>query len=83
MSNDAKRTSQLGIATALSSTDRVVVLKTGATQNTQTITLPNLAKSLANTIPGPYASDSAANSAGVALKTFYYDNSGTVKIRLT
>jgi hypothetical protein len=83
MSNDAKRTSQLGIATTLSSTDRVVVLKTGASQNTQTITTPNLMKALANTIPGPYASDAIANSAGVGLKNFYYDNSGNVKIRLT
>jgi hypothetical protein len=83
MSNDAKRTSQLGIATTLSSTDRVVVLKTGANANTQTITMPNFSKGVANTIPGPYVSDSAANSAGVGLKNFYYDSSGNVKIRLT
>lgn len=83
MSNDAKRTSQLGIATTLSTTDRVVVLKTGASANTQTITLTNLTKSLSNTIGGPFVSDAAANSAGVGLHCFYYDSSGNVKIRLT
>ena len=61
MSNDAKRTSQLGIATALSSTDRVVVLKTGATQNTQTITAENLSFSLSSKLS---INDVAVNSAG-------------------
>jgi hypothetical protein len=33
-------------------------------------------------VTGPYANDSAANSAGVANGSLYYDSTGTVKIRL-
>jgi hypothetical protein len=34
-------------------------------------------------IRGPYVDDTAANTAGVTLKSLYYDSSGNVKIRLT
>jgi len=47
MANDAKKTSQLGIATALSANDRVVVLTNPAsTAQTQTITVTNFANSI-------------------------------------
>ena len=41
-----------------------------------------LFKYMTNRISGPFASDSAANTAGVAVKELYYDSTGTVKIRL-
>lgn len=34
-------------------------------------------------LSGPYASDSAANAAGIPVKGLYYDSSGNVKVRLT
>lgn len=47
MANDAKKTSQLGIATTLSANDRVVVLTNpAASAQTQTITLTNFANSI-------------------------------------
>lgn len=52
MTNDARRTSQLGIATTLSANDRVVVLTNPATSaQTQTISVYNFANSIANSIP--------------------------------
>lgn len=53
MSNDSKRVSELGIATTLANTDRVVVLTNPNTSaQTQTITLKNFANSLTvNALP--------------------------------
>lgn len=34
-------------------------------------------------LDGPYASDSAANAAGIPVKGLYFDSSGNVKVRLT
>jgi len=52
MANDAKRTSQLGIATTLSANDRVVVLTNPDTSaQTQTIAVSDISVALANTIP--------------------------------
>ena len=49
MTNDAKRTSQLGIATTLSANDRVVVLTNPATAaQTQTISVTNFAVTIAS-----------------------------------
>lgn len=114
MSNDAKKTSQLGVTTGLTVNDRVVVLTSPAgSAQTQTISVGNLfgnsnfgtVARIANSsvagvikignnlsanntghlkvnLTGPYANDSAANTAGVALNALYYDSSGSVKIRL-
>jgi len=47
MANDAKKTSQLGIATTLSANDRVVVLTNPASSaQTQTITITNFANAI-------------------------------------
>jgi len=53
------------------------------------LNVPSTAKIMFNNntsisaITGPFASDLAANSGGVALKSLYYDASGNIKIRLT
>ena len=142
MANDAKRTSQLGIATTLAATDRVVVLTNPASSaQTQTITVSNLVSVTANllpiansstlgliqagpgisiaangqltapmplanssavgvvrvgnnltvntsgtisvSIPGPYLNDIAASIGSVPIGGLYYNNSGTVQVRLT
>jgi len=50
MSNDAKKVSELGIASTLSANDRVLVLTNpDSAANAQTITVTNLANKLANT----------------------------------
>jgi len=81
MSDNSKKLSELPQASNVASTDRVVILysPTG-TPSARTITVDNLIKSLI--LPGPYADDSAANTAGIALGHLYYDTTGTVKIRI-
>ena len=34
-------------------------------------------------LPGPYTNEAAAATAGVAIGQAYYDNGGTVRVRLT
>lgn len=85
MSNDSKRTSQLGVTTTLQATDRVVVLTNPANTtiaNTQTIAMASFIIMIANNMPGPYANDSVANTNGIALGTPYYDTSGIVRLRM-
>jgi hypothetical protein len=84
MSNDARRIGDLSVANTLSTSDRVVVLiNPASTANVLTITVSDFIKSVYGAIPGPYASDVAANAANVAIKSPYYNNDGFVKIRLT
>lgn len=84
MANDAKRISDLNTANTLALTDRVVVVYNATTTaNVMTITVNNFMKAISNNVSGPYASDSAANTAGIPVKGLYYDNSGFLKIRLT
>jgi len=35
------------------------------------------------TLPGPYTNESAAATAGIQIGQAYYDNGGTVRVRLT
>ena len=85
MATSSRRTSRLGIATALAADDRVVVLTNPANTviaNTQTITLSDLIESVGGGLPGPYADDAAAGFAGVVPSGLYYDTNGHVKIRM-
>jgi len=68
MSNDAKKTSQLGVATALSANDRVVVLTNpSATAQTQTITVTNFANSIVQYVQNPIPNTTfVANTVTVA-----------------
>lgn len=62
----------------------IVEVVTGAnTSNTHVVSANNLAKYISGHLKGPYANDAAANTAGVPVNSFYYDSTGTVKIRLT
>jgi hypothetical protein len=82
MSSEAKRISDLSVATALSSTDRAVVLiNPSSSANVKTITIANLATGIGGTLKGPFLNDTYAASGGVALKGLYYDTSGLVRIR--
>lgn len=68
MANDAKKTSQLGIATTLSANDRVVVLTNPASSaQTQTITVTNFANSIIDKVQNPIPNTSfIANSVTLA-----------------
>lgn len=84
MANEAKKIANLATTTTLSSTDRVVVLYNPAsTANVLTITVNNFIKAIGNTLPGPYANDAAANTAGVGTKGMYYDSTGVVRVKIT
>jgi hypothetical protein len=65
----SKKTSQLGVTTTLANTDRVVVLTNpGASAQTQTVTVQNLALKLAaNTIPLANASTRGVIRVGYGL----------------
>jgi len=85
MATDARRTSQLGQAPTLANTDRIVVLTNPNTAiaNTQTITVANFINAFGNTVPGPYANDSGANNAGIAVQQVYFDTNGIIRIRMS
>lgn len=82
MTDNAKKTSELATANTVAGSDRLVFLyqANSSSPSTRTITVKNFTTNL---VSGPYASDAAANTAGVALLGLYYDASGNVKIRLT
>lgn len=82
MTDTAKKTSELPTANTIGSSDRLVFLYQANTSapSTRTITVSHFTTNL---VSGPYASDAAANTAGVPLKGLYYDSTGSVKIRLT
>ena len=46
-------------------------------------TINNLTDGSGWSLPGPYTNESAAASAGIAIGQAYYDNGGTVRVRLT
>jgi len=57
-----------------------------ATINTtieQTTVIQNIQDGSGWNLPGPYVNESAAATAGIAIGQAYYDNGGTVRVRLT
>ena len=86
MTDRAKKISELNAITAntVANTDLFVVVDTSAAE-TKKITASNLASFISsqNPIPGPYDTDNAANSHGVAIGSPYYTSAGAVKVRLT
>jgi hypothetical protein len=81
MSDNSKKVSELPQASNVASTDRVMVLRDpSGVPSARTITVNNFVRSL--TVPGPYDTDTAANTAGIAIGHLYYDSAGTVKIRI-
>jgi hypothetical protein len=82
MTDTAKKTSELPTANTIGNSDRLVFLyqANSSTPSARTITVKNLTTNL---VSGPYANDDAANTNNVPLKGLYYDDTGTVKIRLT
>ena len=82
MTDNARKTSELPTANTIGSSDRIVFLYQAntATPSTRTIATSNFTTNL---VSGPYANDSAANSAGIPVNGMYYDSTGVVRVRLT
>jgi hypothetical protein len=78
----------LTIGTANTGTN-LILHAGGTTSSDIRLTINSTATSIKNNkvtlddLSGPYASDSAANAAGIPIKGLYYDASGNVKVRLT
>jgi len=49
----------------------------------QSTTIANIQDGSGWTLPGPYTNEAGAASGGVAIGQAYYDNGGTVRVRLT
>lgn len=83
MTDRAKKITELtsiGTAnTSIASGDLFIVEDVSA-NTTKSATLSTLRKAI---VQGPYADDSAANTAGVVLGQLYYTAAGDVKVRLT
>ena len=89
MANSTIKTSDLPHANTLVANDLIVVVynvdaNTGIANGqvtTGTITFSNLIPCIGQYIKGPFANDSVASS-NVGINHLYYDNNGTIKIRL-
>lgn len=82
MTDNSKKVSELPTAANVALTDRVMILRDpSGTPSVRTIAVNNFISSLR--VPGPYIDDTAANTAGIAVGSLYYDDSGYVKIRLS
>lgn len=78
-----KAITDLTSATFLANNDIfAVVTGVGSSPETKSITANLVYAYISTHIPGPYANDSVANTNGIALKSFYYDSSGFVKVRI-
>lgn len=86
MADRAKKISELNALTAntVANNDVFVVVDTSVPE-TKKITANNMAVYLGASIviPGPFDTDSAANSAGVQVGKPYYTSAGAVKVRLS
>ena len=81
MSTRARAIPNLPAVTTLSNADLVVVeVVVGSNTVTSKMTGTNLRKAM---VRGPYADDTAANTAGVGVLQMYYTAAGDVKVRLT
>ena len=96
MADRAKKISELTAHTNAPANNLLVIVHQPGLANNETrkISLTNFFANVAANvsftgkvstpgISGPYASDAAANTAGVPVKGLYYDSTGAIKIRLT
>lgn len=77
----AKKITDLPSTNTVTSNDVVVVerVANSTSSTTSKLTITNLRKLV---VRGPYANDSAANTAGVLVGEMYYISDGSVKVRL-
>lgn len=82
MTSRAKKIPELTAKTTLANNDLIIVeaVANSTVSTTSKMTATNLRKAM---VRGPYANDTAANSAGIAVGEMYYTAAGDVKVRLT
>lgn len=82
MSDRAKKITELtsiGTANTSIASGDIFIVEDISANTTKSATLSTLRKAI---FQGPYANDTAANTAGVALGQAYYTADGTVKVRI-
>lgn len=75
--------SELPVAELAAPSDRLLILSNAASNSavTSTVSMSGVFSN-ASFIPGPYANDSSASTAGVPVKGTYYDLNGLVHVRI-
>lgn len=82
MSDRAKKITELtsiGTANTSIASGDIFIVEDISANTTKSATLSTLRKAI---VQGPYADDTAANTAGVVLGQLYYTADGTVKVRI-
>ena len=82
MTDRAKKITELtsiGTANTSIASGDIFIVEDISANTTKSATLSTLRKAI---FQGPYANDTAANTAGVALGQAYYTADGTVKVRI-
>jgi hypothetical protein len=82
MSDRAKKITELtsiGTANTSIASGDIFIVEDVSANTTKSATLSTLRKAI---VQGPYADDTAANTAGVALGQLYYTAAGDVKVRI-
>jgi hypothetical protein len=82
MSDRAKKLTELtsiGTANTSIASGDIFIVEDISANTTKSTTLSTLRKAI---VQGPYADDTAANTAGVALGQLYYTAAGVVKVRI-
>jgi hypothetical protein len=83
MTDRAKKITELtsiGTANTSIASGDIFIVEDISANTTTASTLSTLRKAI---FQGPYANDTAANTAGVALGQAYYTSDGSVKVRIT
>lgn len=81
MTTRARKISELPSTTTFGANDYFIVEKVaGSNTTTSKLLGSNMLKAV---VQGPFANDSAANTAGVVVGQLYYTAAGDVKVRLT
>lgn len=82
MADRAKKLTELtsiGTANTSIASGDIFIVEDVSANTTKTATLSTLRKAI---VQGPYADDTAANTAGVVLGQLYYTAAGDVKVRI-
>jgi hypothetical protein len=82
MTDRAKKITELtsiGTANTSIASGDIFIVEDISANTTKSATLSTLRKAI---VQGPYADDTAANTAGVALGQLYYTAAGVVKVRI-
>jgi hypothetical protein len=83
MANNSIKFTELPVLTTPNGNTAVMARHVGNSGTSNTYQLPLSSIATGIVVSGPYANDSAAATANVAVLHLYYDTNGHVRIRLT